>query len=48
MEYFIAAVAVAGFAYFIYSRVRASRSRKPSEFSGVGGRPRPGIKTQEK
>lgn len=47
MEYVVLVLVVGGFAYFVYSRVSKSR-KKTSEYTGVGGgRPHPGVKTEE-
>ena len=36
MEYFITALVLAGFGYFLYKKIRAAKDRAPSDGSGGG------------
>jgi hypothetical protein len=46
MEYAIALIAVVGVVYFVAYKLTQKKA-KP-EYTGVGGRPRPGVQTEEK
>lgn len=42
MEYFITALVLAGFGYFLYTKIRAAKDRAPSEGSGGSSPPKDG------